>query len=288
MFLFWLILIIIAIYVFLQVALPIADAILTMKIKSAERKRAAADRVPKEVAPYVPPPPPPRKPQIEQNQRMHDEIYARDCELGVEFLNKGNKASFTFAISRVGEDNGYHNYYLVHDNDIGNVLTTVYEEQYNTSTERTRDAYVVEMGPVEIGEVSETTYNKIEDRSDPLILLSSISVDGKVRASLFEDAMLYRSFKSYVAGTRHDNRIESINLLKSKDRLVVRPTEFEGEPAAEIWSGFGMIGYVPKKLASEIVERIENGSFRAMTVSQIRKDESSEDKFVDIEISVYT
>lgn len=227
-----------------------------------------------------------REPQVKLNEEKQKTHLERD-ETIIKDLLKNSKPEMTFAISRIGDESFYYSYYDIEPNHVGSEIEIISDEQFHETSDKTRYANIVVLDKRQVGEISDSTRNKIDDHDDPFLCIIKVENTGeriKARAGAFQKRP-WRTFKSYVAGTKFDNRQDNIEYLRFDDHLKVELSQFEGEPAVELWGGQGMVGYIPKDLASEITERHSNGTLRFIKVSNVYKKDGV--NMIDILVSVY-
>lgn len=258
--------------------------IYTVVKNSNEMKRERAEKIEKDA--MVQKEKEERAPQVELNRSTTEKLDNED-QRRISAYVKTYKHDYMFRIIRAGECNAYHIYDEPSYSDIGCEVSISPDTQYHEKNGKERDANVVTIGYQEVGEVSNSVYEKIDQFWDPFMILDSINYSGdkEVYKVALYDKRPWRIFRSYVAGTKYENRQDHIIKLKSGDYMTIKPTEYEGEPAAEIWSGYGMIGYIQKDLAPEIVRRVKDNTLRYVLVSNIT--ECDKIKYIDLEISVY-
>lgn len=83
-----------------------------------------------------------------------------------------------------------------------------------------------------------------------------------------------RTFKSYAAGTKYDNRDgssrqEILAVTNPGDPVCLDYFEYEGEAAFYVRTKHGIIGVVPAKMVDEVCQRIEDGTFIKAEVEDI-------------------
>lgn len=83
-----------------------------------------------------------------------------------------------------------------------------------------------------------------------------------------------RTFRSYVAGTKYNNRDgtsrqEILIFTSPGDAVCLDYFEYEGEAAFYVRTKHGIIGVVPAKMVDEVCQRIKDGTFIKAEVEDI-------------------
>lgn len=244
----------------------IVDCVILFK-KSSENTKITAP-APEPQTPLYAPPVEPTQKQIENRKRM----IAEENRMIAHYLAviKSTKPITTISLTKTKK------YDALYSVEIGKQvdLTSDYNDTYE-------NFYIVSADYSDIGEISPSSVEKLEDLGidnleECVCLVSTVDEDeGKCRIAVFEKSVAYterqrtdpnkgcRLLITTIMGTKYENedgfsRQEILSQMNDEDNLILEASEFEGEPAIEVYNDSNeMVGYIKKNLAEEFCRRIE-------------------------------
>lgn len=243
---------------------------------------------------------------LEIQQAKNREIYRQQQIVNNQIakrLLETTKPLAVVSVSKVGQSSKYFDYDTPDYAEIGDIVSISEETQFHEDSNKDRDAYVVSYQSSEIGEITASAVERIEesgaDICQVLGVISKLEIyDDPPKMSIYiyqtdEDGNLgYRQFHTAVFGVNYPNadgssRQEIIKGLKVGDRLTLNAVEFDGNPAVEVYAESNkQIGYLKKEIAAEFSEKLKNQLIESVYITEIvRKDDKL---YVDIEIYIAT
>lgn len=215
--------------------------------------------------------------------------YQAEIDKGWQVFVNSNEPVTTVPVTKIGHEDKYHIYDDPDDAEVGDKAEVSYDQQFGDDFDNFRDAYVVSVDDHEIGELTESAINKIDQYTpwdDAAYSVAKVREDsaGKIRLSLnvfenCEEIPGHRTWPMNLKGTNYDDRAETV---KENGPTICKldATTFEGEPAVRVLDVLDReLGWVPKEYAEEVIKYINKGKISEARIGNI---ETKEDKIYAI------
>lgn len=225
----------------------------------------------------------PTDPYLEHLKEVKKEMlnsYYVKVEEAKSYMIRHSKPVTKVTVSAVGKADDY-SFYSCPDESMGvNSKVEVSKDYQVNNNGREKEVFVVSVDGQEIGELSKTMINKIEEFVwDAETAGYSVDKIGKNSLSLnvYDPGKSgvpgHRKWKLPIVGINFEGREKNLHLTGS-GICKLTPTTYEGEAAVRVEDALGShIGWVPKNDAGEIKEKIENNEISAAFIQDIENKE---------------
>ena len=207
--------------------------------------------------------------------------HARDSKIKEAKLAKTKtcKPIKTFSVSKVGELNDFHCYDTPDEEYVGKEADVNEDIQFNTNF-REREVYIVNVDGSDIGEVTNSTAEKLREATDNFceliyIVASVTETDDpevpKVKIAAYDipDSSIVRVWKMPLVGIPYNNRSQRLHAC-GVGIYGLEITSYEGKPAVMILDPFGKdVGFIPKEHAEEVANYYNEDRITCVRVSKI-------------------
>lgn len=204
--------------------------------------------------------------------------YAKEIYRGNQMVIDSCEPLAQVSVSKIGHEDNYHNYYYISGVETGDAAEVAGEMQEKFDSETYRDAYVVEVKGREVGELTQSAIDKIEQHVpwDAAVYSVADADAGKPRLKLNVYGSAHRTWSMDLRGINFDGR-EKIVKENGASICKLEPTIFEGQPAVKVLDPLDReMGYLPKENAGEVTDYISQGKISRVYIDNIKtKDDKT-------------
>ncbi|MDY0199321.1 MAG: hypothetical protein RBR68_16080, partial [Tenuifilaceae bacterium] len=204
--------------------------------------------------------------------------YMKEIYKGNQMVIDSSDPLTQVSVSKIGHEDNYHNYNYISDIKVGDAAEVCEESQENFDSETYRDAYVVEVKGRDVGELTQSAIDKIEQHVPwDAAVYSVVDTDAeKPRLKLNVYGSAHRTWSMDLRGINFEGREE---ILKENGAAICKlePTIFEGQPAVKVLDPLDReMGYLPKENAGEVTDYISQGKISRVYIDNIKtKDDKT-------------
>lgn len=273
--------------------LPIAGIILDITFSS---KKSSSKEQTKNNS-IAPPPTPQDNFQKRLGQQRTMLSRTRSSKIGDAKLAKAERSKpvTTFSVSKVGEYNDFHYYDTPSEDYVGEVAEVDEDVQYDLK-DREREVHVVNVRGSSIGEVTNSTVEKLNEITDNFydliyIVASVTETDDperprvKIAAYDIPESSVVRVWRLPLVGIPYNNRSKRL-VACGIGIYGLKVTSYENAPAIMVLDPFGNdVGFIPKEHAEEVTNYYNEGRITCARVSKIEPTPNG-GLYADLELEI--
>lgn len=210
--------------------------------------------------------------------------YQEEIDKGWKNLVDRNKPVTTVSVSKIAHEDKYHFYWDIGGVKAGDKAEVASDYQEREDGEAWREAYVVSVEGSEVGELTESSIEKIERFTvwdEAAYVVKEANDDGDrpvLKLDVYEshtEIPGHRSWSMDLMGINYEGR-DAIVKENGAGVCKLEPTTYEDEPAVKVLDALDReMGWVPKEYAQEVTNHLIKGKISRVRIDNIKhKDDN--------------